>query len=109
MLLCMRTLPIGEARRRLPELVRKVASGHAPIPIGRRGRCEAILSPPAMASDAIARRPLQGLVQIVGSWQDVERAREDIRREIEASLVRTARLIKGDLARPAKRRRRGRP
>jgi hypothetical protein len=62
-----------------------------------------------MASDAITRRPLQGLIQIVGSWQDVERAQEDVRRELEACLVRTARLIKGDLARPAKRRRPGRP
>jgi len=82
----MKPLPIGEARKRLPELVRKVASGHAPIPIGRRGRCEVILAPAAMAADAVARRPLQGLVQIVGSWDEVKQTRRAIRRDIEASL-----------------------
>ena len=97
----MSVLPIGEARRRLPELVRKVAAGHAPILIGRRGRCEAILAPAAAARDTVVRRPLQGLVEVVGTWKDVERAQGDIRRDIAASLDRTARLIAG---RPSKRR-----
>ena len=102
----MTVLPIGEARRRLPELVRKVASGHAPIMIGRRGRCEAVLAPAAAARDTVARRPLQGLVEIIGRWKDVEQAREDIRKEIEASLDRTARLIAGKPAKGSARRRR---
>ena len=106
--MCMKPLPIGEARKRLPELVRKVASGHAPIPIGRRGRCEVILAPAAMAADAVARRPLQGLVQIVGSWDEVKQTRRAIRREIEASLERTARLIAGGPPTPGRSRRRQR-
>jgi len=106
--MCMTVLPIGEARRRLPELVRKVAGGHAPILIGRRGRCEAILAPAAAARDTVVRRPLQGLVEIVGAWKDIARAQLDIRREIAASLDRTARLIAGKRPRrPTRRRRRG--
>ncbi|TMB18631.1 MAG: type II toxin-antitoxin system Phd/YefM family antitoxin [Deltaproteobacteria bacterium] len=106
--MCMTVLPIGEARRRLPELVRKVAGGHAPILIGRRGRCEAILAAAAGARDAVVRRPLEGLVEIVGAWKDVERAQEEIRNEIAASLDRTARLIAGKPPkRPTRRRRRG--
>jgi len=89
----MKVLPIGEARRRLPELVRKVAAGHSSIAIGRRGRCEAILMPPSAAAPPIQRRPLQGLMTIVGTSDDFERERAGLRREIERSLERTGRLI----------------
>jgi prevent-host-death family protein len=103
----MKVLAIGEARKRLPELVRKVAEGHAPIPIGRRGRCEAVLAPASGAAISVRRRPLQGLVEIVGSWSDVERAQKVLRRRIEVSLDRTARLIAGEPFRvPVRRRRR---
>jgi len=104
----MKVLPIGEARRRLPELVRQLAGGHAPIAIGRRGRCEAILAPATGVGHTPVRRPLQGLVEIVGTWEDVERARDEIRQEIERSLDRTARIIAGKLPRRrTSRRRRG--
>jgi prevent-host-death family protein len=94
-----RVVPIGEARRRLPELVRKVAGGHPPIAIGRRGRAEAVLSgAPAVAP---ARRPLVGLIELVGSWEDVELAHEEIREAIETGLEDTARLLAG----PRKRKR----
>jgi len=70
----MKVLPIGEARQRLPELVRKVAAGHPPIEIGRRGRVEAVLVPPAMAAARqVERRPLRGSVELVGSERDLER------------------------------------
>jgi len=101
----MNVLPIGEARRRLPELVRKVAGGHAPIAIGRRGRCEAILAAAALEPKAVVRRPLQGLVEIIGA-EDWEGASAEIRNDIDRSLERTARLIAGPRGRRVTRRRR---
>jgi prevent-host-death family protein len=89
----MKVLPIGEARRRLPELVRKVAAGHSSIAIGRRGRCEAVLVPPSAAASPVQRRPLQGLMTIVGTSDDLDRGRAGLRREIERSLERTGRLL----------------
>jgi len=89
----MKVLPIGEARRRLPELVRKVATGHSSIAIGRRGRCEAVLVPPSTAATPIQRRPLQGLMTLVGTADDLERERAGLRREIKRSLERTSRLL----------------
>lgn len=89
----MRALPIGEARRRLPELVRRVAQGHRPVVIGRGGRPEVMLVPAGAATTAVTRRPLQGLVEIVGNERDLERSRNQVRRELDASLERTVRLI----------------
>lgn len=86
----MKVLPIGEARRRLPELVRKIAEGHAPVAIGRRGRSEAVLAPPESVAAPVRRRPLQGLMKIVGTPDDLERGRAELRRDIERSLARTA-------------------
>ena len=102
----MKVLPIGEARKRLPELVRKVASGHGPIAIGRRGRCEAVLAPAAGLASRIERRPLRGLVEVLGDWSDVEAAERRIHAEIEASLEHSARIIASD-ARARARIRRG--
>ncbi len=104
----MNVLPISEARRRLPELVRKVAAGHAPVAIGRRGRCEAMLAAAGVARGAIARKPLQGLIEILDSWEDVERTQADIRANLGESLDRTARLISGKASPSTEpRRRRG--
>lgn len=102
----MSVLPIGEARRRLPELVRRVARGGGPVRIGRRGRCEAMLVSAGAEHERTTRRPLGGLAEILGSWDDLIRAEDDIRRDVDASLERTARLIDGREARPRRRRRR---
>jgi prevent-host-death family protein len=91
----MRVLPIGEARRRLPELVRRVAEGSPPIAIGRRGRPEVLLTLPTSVEPKARRVPLRGLVRIVGSWDDVLRAQEEIRIALEQGLERTARLVVG--------------
>jgi len=98
----MKVLPIGEARRRLPELVRKIVEGHSPVAIGRRGRSEAVLAPPGAVTTPIPRRPLRGLMKIVGTTDDLEQGRAELRREIERSLERTA----VTLVEPARARRR---
>jgi prevent-host-death family protein len=84
-----RVIPIGEARRRLPELVRKIASGDEPVTIGRRGRPEVVLLP-AGSSGACEMSPLPGLVQLVG---DVEEGSRAMRGEIGRSLELTAAFI----------------
>lgn len=99
----MKVLPIGEARRRLPELVRRVADGDGPVAIGRRGRSEAVLAPPSAVTAPIQRRPLQGLMKIVGTPGHLERGRTELRREVEHSLERTARMLVAP-ARPPRRR-----
>jgi prevent-host-death family protein len=91
----MKALPIGEARKRLPELVRRVAEGHPAVAIGRKGRPEVTLVPAGAATLAVKRRPLQGLVQIVGSERDLERSQQQVRRSVHVSLERTARLVAG--------------
>jgi prevent-host-death family protein len=84
-----KVIPVGEARRRLPELVRKVASGHEPVTIGRRGRPEVVLLA-AGSLGACEMTPLPGLVQLVG---DLDTASHAIRGEIEHSLELTATFI----------------
>jgi hypothetical protein len=106
--MCMKVLPIGEARRRLPELVRKVAGGHPPVAIGRRGRIEAMLAAPDVALAGVRRRPLRGLLEVVGSQEDLDKAQREIRGEIEASLERTAALIGGPSRKSVRRSRKGR-
>jgi len=91
----MKALPIGEARKRLPELVRRVAQGHRTVAIGRGGRPELMLVPAGAATLAVKRRPLQGLVEIVGGERDLERSQQQLRRDVDASLQRTARLVTG--------------
>lgn len=54
-----------------------------------------MLVPVGSATLAVTRRPLQGLVEIVGSADDLERGRQLLRRNLDASLKRTARLIAG--------------
>ncbi len=86
----MAVLPIGEARRRLPDLVRKVAAGHPPVLIGRRGRAEAAIVAPSSIEKPVERRSLQGRMRIVGSVEDFERwlvtAREERIRAMEENL-----------------------
>jgi prevent-host-death family protein len=102
----MKALPIGEARRRLPELVRRVAGGHGSVTIGRGGRPEVMLVPAGTPARGVARRPLVGLVEIVENEDDIERGQKELRGVIEASLKRTASLIGGESkARRAKPRR----
>jgi len=102
----MKALPIGEARRRLPELVRRVAGGHGSVAIGRGGRPEVMLVPAGTPARGVTRRPLPGLVEIVGSEDDFERGGKKLRGVIEASLRRTAGLIgRGSKVRRAKPRR----
>jgi len=43
----------------------------------------------------VERRPLQGLVEIVGSEDDLKRSQHGLQRDLDASLKRTARLIEG--------------
>ena len=94
-MMSMRALPIGEARKRLPELVRRVAQGHRPIAIGRNGRPEVMLVPAGAVTLAVERRPLRGLVEIVGGESDLEGGQQQLRCDIHSSLERTARLIAG--------------
>jgi prevent-host-death family protein len=89
-MVCMTVLPIGEARRRLPELVRKVAEGHPPVAIGRRGKVEAVLSAPR-ASLETRRVPLSGLVTILDD--DFEAADRELLEMFASSVARTAREI----------------
>jgi prevent-host-death family protein len=90
----MKVLPIGEARQRLPELVRKITAGHPPIPIGRRGRPEAVLVPATSAASAPPqRRPLRGMLELVGGPDDLDRTQEEIRRLLAGSLDRSARQV----------------
>jgi prevent-host-death family protein len=83
----MNVLPIGEARRRLPELVRKVAQGHPPVGIGRRGKVEVVLSAAPPAAQA-KRRPLRGLIRLVD--EDLQGADAEILQMFRASLARTS-------------------
>jgi len=86
----MRALPIGEARRRLPELVRRVAAGHRTVAIGRGGRAEVMLVPAVSQALDLERRPLKGLIEIVGAIEDLEGGQRQLRRNVDASLTRTA-------------------
>ena len=97
----MRALPIGEARRRLPELVRRVAAGHRTVAIGRGGRAEVMLVPAASQALDLERRPLKGLIEIVGTVEDLQAGQRQLRRDVDASLTRTARLV----VRPVRKRR----
>jgi len=94
-MMSMKALPIGEARKRLPELVRQVAQGQRTVAIGRSGRPEVMLVPAAAATLAVSRRPLQGLVEIVGTERDLVRGQVRLRRDLAASLERTTRFIAG--------------
>jgi antitoxin (DNA-binding transcriptional repressor) of toxin-antitoxin stability system len=94
-MMSMKALPIGEARKRLPELVRQVAQGRRTVAIGRGGRPEVMLVPVGAAALAVTRRPLRGLVEIVGSERDLVRGQHRLRRIVDASLERTARFIAG--------------
>ncbi len=87
-------IPLGEARRRLPELVRKVAEGHPPITIGRRGRPEAVLMPLGTPT-AATRRPLSGLIELVDRSEALDGAETQIREQFAASLERTSALLVG--------------
>jgi prevent-host-death family protein len=102
----MSVLPIAEARRRLPELVRKVAEGHPPFVLGRRGRPEAVLTGPALAERTTPLRPLVGLIEILGSWEEVEKAEERLRAAVAESLDRTARELEAPAGRARRRARR---
>ncbi len=103
-MMSMKALPIGEARRRLPELIRRVAGGQGTVVIGRGGRPEVMLVPAGTLAQRVARRPLKGLVEIVGSGGDLERGQQQLRGAIEESLKRT-----GDLIARASKPRRSKP
>ncbi len=92
-MMSMKALPIGEARRRLPELIRRVAGGQGTVTIGRGGRPEVMLVPAGTPAQRVVRRPLKGLVEIVGSEEDLEHGQQQLRGAIEESLKRTAGLI----------------
>ena len=71
--------------------------------IGRGGRPEVMLVPAGTPAQGVARRPLAGLVEIVGSDDDFEHGQQELRGVIEASLKRTSGLIaRGSKARRAK-------
>jgi hypothetical protein len=89
----MKALPIGEARRRLPALVRQVTERHRSVTIDRRGRAEVALVPVGSAAP-VAHLPLKGLAEIVGGGEEMERGWQELRRDIAASLERTARVLR---------------
>ena len=104
-----RTIPIGEARRDLPRLVKQVALGGGLVPIGPRGRATAVLvdfheyeilrrrrARPQERGDAWAALRLE----VVGSHAELDEAHARLRKEIAASLE--ARL--GRSIRPRERR-----
>ena len=78
-----------------------MAAGHQAVAIGRGGRAEVMLVPVGSHASGLDRRPLKGLVEIVGPEEDIAAGRRQLRRQVEASLARTARLI----ARPVRKRR----
>ncbi|MBI4701145.1 MAG: type II toxin-antitoxin system Phd/YefM family antitoxin [Deltaproteobacteria bacterium] len=92
----MSVLPIAEARRRLPELVHKVAAGHPPIAIGRRGRPEAVIAAPGAVRPVRPRRSLRGLARLVGDAEGLDQAQAELLAALQASLARTARQIDGE-------------
>jgi prevent-host-death family protein len=92
-MMIMKALSIGEARRRLPALVRQVAEQHRSVTIGRRGRAEVALVPIGTAAP-IAHLPLKGLAEIVGGEEELERGWQELRHDIAASLDRTARTLR---------------
>jgi prevent-host-death family protein len=105
----MKVLPIGEARRRLPELVRRVALTQEPIGIGRRGNVEAVLVPPSAAARAtVERKPLVGLVELIGGADALEEASLRLREELLRSLETTAAVLDEPAPRPRPRPRNGR-
>ncbi len=57
------------------------------------GKVEAILISPTMDRGAASRRTLRGLAEIVGSWDDVERAQLQLREQLWASLERSAKEL----------------
>jgi prevent-host-death family protein len=87
----MKVLPMSEARRRLPELVRRVVGGQPPIVIGRRGRAEALLSRAPV--EAPVRRSLVGLVEVIASDDELEAAHAQLRGDIDRGLAETERLL----------------
>jgi len=89
-MLVMSVLGIAEARRKLPQLVRRVAAGQPPVSIGRRGRPEVVLVAAPLAVQVIRRRRLAGLVEVVGGGRELDEAHRDILRDVEASLERAA-------------------
>jgi prevent-host-death family protein len=101
-------IPIAEARRRLSELVRKVAEGHTPIAIGRRGRPEVVI---ARVSTVAATRPppLRGLARLLGEEEELIRASEVLTTDLVASLDRTAMLLREPAAPPYRPRRARKP
>lgn len=103
----MKVLPIGEARRRLPELVRSLArGGQPPITIGRRGKPEAILTS-AVPERRPEKKPLRGLIELLSDWEDVGQTESELREERARSVLRTEREIEEEPPKPrrAKRRR----
>src|SRR5262245_21572458 len=90
-------LSISAARRRLPELVRKVVRGHPPIAIGRRGKVEAMIVTPANISSP-PRKALRGLIDLVD--QGLEGADAEIERLFAIGLERAARDL--SVPRPAR-------
>jgi prevent-host-death family protein len=105
-----RVLLVSEARRRLPELLRSVARGHAPYLIGSRGQAQAVIAAVG-AVNQTKRRELVGLIKVVGDAEELTRPSSELARQIGRSVAATARLAEDAGAEtPApKRRSRSRP
>jgi hypothetical protein len=103
-MLCMKVLGIAEARRRLPELVRRVSEGRGAVYLGRRGKPEVMLTVPGSQSAAPPRRSLVGLVEIVGN-DDLIEARAALRAHLTAALEQRAARLDPTPAGPRRRRR----
>jgi prevent-host-death family protein len=105
-----RVLLVSEARRRLPELLRSVAGGHAPYLIGSRGQAQAVIAAVGAVTET-TRRELVGLIEVVGDAEQLARSSAELAREIGRSVAATARLVDepGDELAAPKRRSRSRP
>lgn len=100
-----KTVSIVDARRDLGRLAEEVRRTGQPVILTKRGRVVAYIAPePSSAPTRSRRRPdpfaaLRGTVEVVGSFDDMQRAIRSLRREFRDSLKRRTALV----ARPTKR------
>ncbi len=94
-----KTVSIVEARRDLGRLAEEVRRTRRPVLLTKRGRVLARIAPePADSTSGGKRRRdafagLRGTVEMVGSFDDLERAIRSLRSEFARSLERRAALL----------------
>jgi prevent-host-death family protein len=94
-----KTVSIVDARRDLGRLAEEVQRTRQPVILTKRGRAVARIAPEPTGA-AVGRRrgadpfaALRGTVQVVGSFDDLERTIRSLRREFTDSLDRRAALL----------------